>query len=346
MRYKLLGRSGLRVAELALGGMTLGKDWGWGADDSESRKIFDAYAEAGGNLLDTANGYTGGTSEKLIGQFVSSEREQFVLSTKYTLSSKGDDPNASGNHRKNLVQSLEGSLRRLQTDYIDLYWVHIWDPFTPIEETMRALDDQVRLGKILYLGVSDMPAWLIARANTLAEERGWTHFSAMQAKYSLVERSVERELLPMSKNLELAFTAWGALGTGVLTGKYNRDPSGDGGRIVSAGWGQVSERDLTIAREVESVAEEVGASCSQVALAWLQTRSATMIPIIGARTLAQMQDNLACTDVSLSQDQLDRLDKVSAIELGFPHDFIRGGRVMFMGEVTHQIDDHRDTAAY
>jgi aryl-alcohol dehydrogenase-like predicted oxidoreductase len=344
MRYKLLGRTGLRVAELALGTMTFGPDWGWGAEEDEARRMFDAYAEAGGNFVDTANRYTNGTAERLVGQFVAADRGHFVVATKYTLSRDGDDPNASGNHRKSMVESLEASLRRLGTDYVDVYWVHIWDPLTPIEELMRALDDQVRAGKVLYVGISDAPAWVVARANTLAEVRAWTPFCALQAKYSLVERSVERELLPMTKNLDLAFTAWGALGTGVLTGKYNEDPSGGGGRIATAGWGAVSERDLAIAQAVVDVAKEAGATPSQVALAWVRGRSATMIPIVGARRLSQLEDNLGCLDVELSDEQRDRLDQASAIELGFPYDFIRGGRRSFMGDVADRIDDHRGTA--
>jgi aryl-alcohol dehydrogenase-like predicted oxidoreductase len=343
MRYKLLGRTGLRVSELSLGTMTFGPDWGWGADRSESRAMFDAYAEAGGNFIDTANRYTNGTAEEYVGEFVAGDRERFVVATKYTLSRDGGDPNASGNHRKSLVESLERSLRRLGTDYVDVYWVHIWDTFTPIEEMMRALDDQVRLGKVLYVGISDAPAWVIARANAVAEARGWTPFCALQSQYSLVERNAERELLPMSINLDIAFTAWGALGTGLLTGKYNDDPSGGGGRIATAGWGRLEERKLAVAREVVAVAEELGATPSQVALSWVRQRSPNMIPVIGARKASQLRDNLGCVDVVLPPEQQDRLDKASRIELGFPYDFIRGGRSSFLGEVTERVDDHRHT---
>jgi aryl-alcohol dehydrogenase-like predicted oxidoreductase len=343
MRYKLLGHTGLRVAELALGTMTFGPDWGWGADRDESRAMFDAYAEAGGNFVDTANRYTNGTSERLVGEFVGDDRDRFVVATKYTLSQDGQDPNASGNHRKSLVTALDASLRRLGTDYVDLYWVHIWDAFTPIEETMRALDDQVRAGKVLYLGISDAPAWVVARANALAEARGWTPFSALQSQYSLVERNAERELLPMSVNLDLAFTAWGALGAGLLSGKYNNDPTGGGGRIATAGWGDMSERRLAVAAAAVDVATEVGATASQVALSWVRQRSATMIPIVGARKVSQLRDNLGCVDVVLTPEQRARLDEASAIELGFPYDFIRGGRSSFLGEVTERVDDHRGT---
>lgn len=343
MRYKLLGRTGLRVSELALGTMTFGADWGWGADKDESRAMFDAYVEAGGNFVDTANRYTNGTSERLVGELVGDERDRFVVATKYTLSRNSADPNAGGNHRKSLVTALEASLRRLATDYVDVYWVHIWDTFTPIEEMMRALDDQVRAGKVLYLGISDAPAWVVARANAVAEERGWTPFSAIQSQYSLVERNAERELLPMSVNLDLAFTAWGALGAGLLSGKYNDDPSGGGGRISAAGWGDLDEKKLAVARAVVDMARDVGVTASQVALSWVRQQSPTMIPIVGASKAGQLRDNLACLDVTLTQEQLDRLDEASAIELGFPYDFIRGGRSSFLGEATELVDDHRGT---
>jgi aryl-alcohol dehydrogenase-like predicted oxidoreductase len=341
MRYKLFGRSGLRVSELALGTMTFGPDWGWGADKDVSRAMFDAFAEAGGNFVDTANRYTNGTAEQYVGEFVAKERDHFVVATKYTLSRHDHDANASGNHRKSLVESLEISLRRLRTDYVDVYWIHIWDPCTPIEETMRALDDQVRLGKVLYVGISDAPAWVTARANTMAELRGWTPFCGVQSQYSLVERNAERELLPMCQNLDISFTAWGALGAGVLTGKYNDDP-GAAGR--AAEWGAVEDRKLAVAREVAAVAGEIGATPSQVALAWVRSRSATMIPLIGARKLHQLQDNLGCLDVVLPAEHRDRLDQASRIERGFPYDFIRDGRQSFMGTISDQVDDHRRTA--
>lgn len=343
MRYKLLGRTGLRVSELCLGTMTFGPDWGWGAEHDESRAMFDAFAEAGGNFIDTANRYTGGTAETYVGEFVGQDRDRFVVSTKYTLSHDGTDPNAGGNHRKTLIASLEGSLRRLGMDYVDVYMVHIWDQLTPIEETMRALDDQVRAGKILYIGISDAPAWLISRANALAEAHGWTPFCALQSQYSLVERNAERELLPMSQNLDIAFTAWGALGTGLLTGKYNDDPTGGGGRIYSAGWGTLEEHKLAIAREVVAVAGDIGCSASQVALSWVQAQSPTMIPLVGSRKVSQLIDNLGCVDVTLSPEHLARLDAVSKIELGFPYDFIKGGRKTWLGDVVEQVDDHRGT---
>ena len=342
MRGELRGNSGLRVSELALGTMTFGSDWGWGADKDECRAMFDAYAEAGGNFVDSANRYTNGTAEKYVGEFVAADRSRFVVATKYTLSRNGADPNGSGNHRKSLVESLELSLRRLGTDYVDVYWAHIWDPFTPIAEMMRALDDQVRAGKILYLGISDAPAWVVARANTLAEERGWTPFSAVQSQYSLVERNADRELLPMTANLDLAFMAWGALGAGLLTGKYNENTAASG-RLTDHGWGGLEDHRLAIAGEVAAVAAEIGATPSQVALSWVRQRSATVIPIVGARKVSQLEDNLGCTGVTLTAAQQHRLDRVSAIERGFPYDFITGGRDSFMGPVTNLVDDHRRT---
>src|ERR671921_27110 len=198
MKYYLLGKSGLRVSELCLGTMTFGEEWGWGASKEECHKIFHAYVDAGGNFIDTANKYTEGTSEKYIGEFIASDRDRFVLATKYTSNTRRGDPNAGGNHRKNMIQSLEASLKRLNTDYIDLYWVHAWDPLTPIEEMMRALDDMVKAGKILYAGISDAPAWMVSQANTIANQRGWTEFTGLQIEYSLIERTSERELLPMA----------------------------------------------------------------------------------------------------------------------------------------------------
>src|SRR6202162_3279081 len=219
MKYRLLGNSGLRVSEAALGTMTFGEDWGCGASKDESRNVYDAFREAGGNFIDTANVYTNGTSETLLGEFMRGHRDKVVLATKYTNAAPGDDANAAGNHRKSMVQALEASLKRLKTDYIDLYWLHIWDQITPIEEVMRAFDDLVRQGKILYAGVSDMPAWVVAKANTLADLRGWTPFVGLQIEYSLIERTPERELLPMAADLGLGVTAWSPLAGGVLTGK-------------------------------------------------------------------------------------------------------------------------------
>ena len=326
MRYRLLGRSGLRVSELCLGTMTFGEDWGWGSSKEESRQIFDAFFEAGGNFIDTANVYTNGTSESLLGEFLKGNRERAVLATKYTNAMPGSDPNAAGNQRKNMIQSVEASLRRLQTDYIDLYWLHIWDQVTPIDEVMRALDDLVRQGKILYAGVSDMPAWVVAQANTMADLRGWTSFAGLQIEYSLIERTVERELLPMAASMGLGVTAWSPLAGGALTGKYRKglDKASSEGRYgteMMKSFLPPAERADTIIREVVAVAEESGRSPAQVALAWLRHRPVPVIPIIGARRLDQFRDNLASITLKLEPRQIERLDHASRIELGFPHEF-------------------------
>jgi len=344
MRFKLFGHTGLRVSELCLGTMTFGSEWGWGADLAESRKIFEAFAEAGGNFIDTANHYTGGTSEQYVGECVRSERHRYVLASKYTLSPRPQDPNAGGNQRKSLVQALEGSLRRLGTDYLDVYWVHAWDFLTPAEEIMRALDDQVRAGKVLYIGVSDAPAWAVARANTLADFRGWTRFAGLQIQYSLVERTPERELLPMAAALDLAVAAWSPLGGGVLAGKYRK-----GGerpkdtRFSEGGWGDsfLTDRNLAIAGEVAAVAGELDRTPSQVALAWLlQRRSNVVIPILGARSLAQIRDNLGCLELALQPAQLARLEAASAVALGFPHDFLAMPMVRQMVHGAAEVDGH------
>ena len=218
MRYKLLGKSGLRVSELVLGTMTFGEDWGWGASQEVSRQMFDAYANAGGNFIDTANRYTNGTSERFVGDFIAADREHFVVATKYTLMTRSGDPNAAGNQRKNMVQALEASLKRLRTDYVDLFWVHAWDFLTPVEEVMRGLDDLVRAGKVLYVGISDTPAWVVAQANTLADLRGWSRFVGLQLRYSLADRAAERDLLPMARALDIGVMAWSEVGAGRLTG--------------------------------------------------------------------------------------------------------------------------------
>jgi aryl-alcohol dehydrogenase-like predicted oxidoreductase len=326
MRYKLLGKSGLRVSELCLGTMTFGEDWGWGSSKEESRKIFDAFLDAGGNFIDTANLYTNGTSESFLGEFMQGQRERIVLATKYTNSAPVNDPNAGGNQRKNMMQSVEGSLKRLKTEYIDLYWLHIWDAITPVEEVMRAFDDLVRQGKVLYIGVSDAPSWWVAQANSLAQLRGWTPFVGLQIEYSLIERTPERELLPMAQAFGLTVTAWSPLAGGVLTGKHLgqsgqlKAPAGT--RFEVSGMEQFasySDRSKTIAQEVVAIAKQVGRSPAQVALAWLRQQPQPIIPIIGARKLSQFQDNLACLDLRLDTAQMDRLDKVSKIELGFPY---------------------------
>src|SRR5260370_2831797 len=263
VKYRLLGESGLRVSEAAVGTMTVGDEWGWGSQEAEGRKVYETSREAGGNFLDTANFYTSGTSEKFVGEFIKGHRESVVLATKYSNAAPGNDPNAAGNHRKSMMQALEASLKRLQTDYIDLYWVHIWDGITPVEEVMRGLDDIVRQGKVLYVGISDAPAWWIAQANTLADLRGWTQFIGLQIEYSLVERTVERELIPMSKALNLGGLAWSPLAKGVLSGKYHGAGNADEGRMSNEGMKEFlpEEQHATrIISAVKVVSEQVGRS--------------------------------------------------------------------------------------
>ena len=323
MNYRLLGKSGLRVSEFCLGTMTFGNDWGWGAVKDEAQKMYGAFREAGGNFVDTANYYTKGTSESFLGEFVKGHRESMVLATKYSSSSPGKDPNAAGNQRKNMMQSVEASLKRLQTDYIDLYWVHIWDQITPVDEVMRGLDDLVRQGKVLYVGISDAPAWWIAQANTLASFRGWSPFVGLQIEYNLVERTVEREPIPMAEALNLGVTAWSPLSNGVLTGKYHGHGSAESGRMSSDMLKEFmpeEQRTARIVTAVNTVADQIGRSIAQVALAWLRARPVPVIPIIGARNLSQLQDNLGSFDLSLSADHLKALDEASAVDLGFPCD--------------------------
>jgi aryl-alcohol dehydrogenase-like predicted oxidoreductase len=342
MRYRLLGSSGLRVSEAALGTMTFGDDWGWGATKDEARKVYDAFREAGGNFIDTANVYTNGTSESFLGGFMEGHRPSVVLATKYTNAAPGTDPNAAGNHRKSMVQAVEASLKRLRTDYIDLYWVHVWDQITPVEEVMRGLDDLVRTGKVLYVGISDAPAWWIAQANTLAQLRGWSPFIGLQIEYSLIERTVERELIPMAKALNLGLTAWSPLSRGVLTGKYHGRGSSERGRMnndMMKEYMPEQQRTDRIVAAVKTVSDEIGRSMAQVALAWLRYRPLPVIPIIGARKLSQFQDNLASFDLTLSEDQLKTLDEASRIELGFPYDIFSRemARAMAYGGMRDQI---------
>ena len=323
MKYRLFGKSGLRVSEAALGTMTFGQERGWGAPKDESRKVYDAFREAGGNFIDTANIYTDGTSESFLGEFLEGHRDSVVLATKYSNAAPGNDPNAAGNHRKSMMQAVEASLKRLRTDYIDLYWVHIWDAITPVEEVMRGLDDLVRQGKVLYVGISDVPAWWIAQANTLADLRGWSRFIGLQIPYNLIERTVERELIPMAKALDIGVTAWSPLSNGVLTGKYHGHGGSELGRMNSETMRTFmpeQQRATRIVAAVKIVSEQTGCSMAQVALAWLRYRPVPVIPIIGARKLTQLQDNLASLDLELSAEHLKSLEEASRIELGFPQD--------------------------
>jgi aryl-alcohol dehydrogenase-like predicted oxidoreductase len=348
LRYRLLGRSGLRVSEICLGTMSFGQHWGFGADPDTSHQILDAYAEAGGNFLDTANKYHGGETEQIVGAWLAAgegRRDRTVLATKYTLAMDANDPNAAGNHRKNLKHAVEASLRRLETDYIDLLWVHAYDEYTPYEETMRALDDLVRSGKVLYVGISDTPAWVVSASNTLAELRGWTSFVGLQIEYSLLQRTPERDLLPMADHFGLSVVAWAPLGAGVLTGKYTRtnaadDHSDSKRRQANEQRGRTSETALAIARAVDEVADELGCSSAQVATAWVHTRGNAFIPIVGARKLEQITDTLGASAITLSPAQLAKLDAPSQVSLGFPHDFLASDSVreLVHGAMRARID--------
>jgi aryl-alcohol dehydrogenase-like predicted oxidoreductase len=318
MNYKLLGRSGLKVSELCLGTMGFGTEAGWGADAATSFDIMDAYANAGGNFLDTANMYKLGTSEKIIGDYMSNhDRDYFVLATKYTLKDNVTNPNASGNNRKNMMRSVEESLKRLKTDFIDVLYLHIWDNITPIDEVLRALDDLIKQGKVTYAAISDTPAWVVAKGNTMAELMGWSQFIALQVEYSLLARTAERELIPMAKHFGMTVTPWAPLAGGALTGKYLK---GDKGRIKPESK-RLDTRSETITKVVMDIAAELGVSESHVALNWTRQQYFSCIPIVGATKVNQLLDNLKAVDVTLSVEQMKRLSDASAIELGFPGDF-------------------------
>ena len=332
--------------------MSFGTQWGFGADEKTSHQVLDAYRAAGGNFLDTANKYHGGETEEIVGRWLEGKRDDMVVATKYTLSMQSENPNASGNHRRNLVRSVEASLKRLRTDWIDLLWVHAWDRHTPFEETMRALDDLVRSGKVLYLGISDAPSWIVSASNVLADLRGWTAFVGLQIEYSLLERTVERELLPMARAFDLSVLAWAPLGGGVLTGKYTK-PNADASASATAtatatgtgtakgpaddeslrrqgniDRGRTAPRALEIARAVDEVARSIGATSAQVATAWVAAQGYGMIPIVGARKVSQIEDTIAATQVRLEPPHLEKLDAVSRVDLGFPLQFLGNPTVL------------------
>ncbi|MES2809510.1 MAG: aldo/keto reductase [Bacteroidota bacterium] len=320
MKYKLLGRSGLKVSELCLGTMGFGTEAGWGADKETSFAIMDAFAKAGGNFIDTANVYKLGTSEKIIGEYVQNhDRDYFVLATKYSLKDNTTNPNASGNSRKNMMRSVEESLKRLQTDFIDVLYLHIWDDITPMDEVLRGLDDLIRQGKVNYAAISDTPAWQVAKGNTLAELMGWSQFIALQVEYSLIQRTPERELIPMAKHFGMTVTPWAPMGGGVLSGKYLR---GEQGRIKPESR-RLNNEAIAITKVVVDIADELGVSASHVALQWTMSQGFSSIPIVGATKVSQVEDNLKTIDVTLSADHLKRLDEVSKIDLGFPGEFFK-----------------------
>jgi aryl-alcohol dehydrogenase-like predicted oxidoreductase len=330
MRYRIFGRTGLRVSSFALGTGNFGKGWGYGSDREEAQQIYTAYREAGGNFIDTADQYQFGQSEAMLGDFIAGERDDVVLATKFSL---GDRPDSglqrTGNSRKAMIQSVEASLGRLKTDRIDLLWVHMPDGVTPVDEIVRGLDDLVRSGKILYAGLSDFPAWRVATAATLAELRGWAPIAAVQLEYSLVERTAERELLPMAAAFDLGTVGWSPLGGGLLTGKYRQ---GEAGRAQGLGVVIHSESDArktAVVDELLAIAEETGRPPGQLAIAWVLARG--MLPIIGPRTLDQLADNLAAADTALAAEHRQRLDAVSRIALGFPHEVVAGSAAVLAG---------------
>ncbi|MEO6088930.1 MAG: aldo/keto reductase [Umezawaea sp.] len=347
--YRLLGRSGLRVSPLALGTATFGTEWGWGAEKDEARKLFDTYVERGGNFLDTANTYTNGSSERLLGEFAHDDRESLVLATKYTTLRRPGDPNSGGSNRKSLFASVEGSLQRLNTDYIDLLHLHVWDFATPVEEILRGMDDLVRQGKVLYVAMSNVPAWEVSRMQTIADLRGWSPLVALQIEYNLINRAGERDLIPMAQEMGLGVTPYSPLAGGLLTGKYSRadltDPGADSGdsnrRSFNAGLGMVTERNLAIADVVREVGAESGHSPAQVGLAWTLRNPGVAAPIIGARTPAQLEDNLGALEVDFTADQLARLDEVSAIELGNPHDLLASDHIRAVVRGDMKIETRR-----
>ena len=325
--------------------MTFGEEPGTGAAEPVCREIYDHFRQAGGNFVDTANIYTGGTSEKMLGEFVGPERESIVLASKYSMATRAGDPNAGGNHRKNMVQALEASLGRLGTDYLDLYWVHGWDRFTPTAEVMRGLDDMVRAGKVLHIGVSNMPAWVIAESNILAMERNMAPYTALQLHYNLVERGIEAEFFDLAQSHEMAITAWGPLASGLLTGKFNRDADPakqTGTRLKTAPWGArtLREENLDVAEGLSRMAAEIDITPAQLALAWLRHRpQGTVIPILGARSVEQFDENLRCLDIPLTVAQVAALDELSEPQHAYPTSLLNNDffRSLIYGELAGKI---------
>ncbi|RKI04632.1 aldo/keto reductase [Corallococcus sp. AB038B] len=347
-QYHLLGRSGLRVSPLCLGAMTFGTEWGWGSPKDTAHRILARYLEAGGNFVDTADGYTGGSSEAIIGDYFAQAggRDRAVIATKFTINTQPGDPNAGGNGRKNIRRALEGSLRRLKTDYVDLYWLHAWDGMTPVEEVMRTLDALVREGKVRYIGLSDVPAWYFARAQSLAEQEGWERVAALQLEYSLVERNIEREHIPAALALGASITPWSPLASGLLSGKYTREGTqakGEGRLPSIQGGGNpgfeklFTERNWAIVDALREVATELDRSPAQVALAWVTRRPGVASTIIGATRMEQLEANLHALDVRIPEALAAKLEAVSRPELVHPYHFFEeafftGG--MFTGGTT------------
>ncbi|RWG80287.1 aldo/keto reductase [Mesorhizobium sp.] len=329
MTYYTLGNSGLRVSRLALGTMTFGTEWGWGADRETARAMFDAYVEAGGNFFDTADLYTGGTAETWLGEFVAERglRDKAVIATKFSFNSEPGNPNAGGNGRKNIVRAVEASLKRLGTDHIDLYLMHVWDRLTPAEEVLRTLDDLVRAGKVRHIGLSDVPAWYAGRAQAVAELRGYEPISALQLEYSLAERMIEHEFVPLATRHGAGIMVWSPLASGLLSGKYRPTQAGNAGRLdgfrntTHPGFQKFSDRKRAIVAELEQVAAELGRSMAQLALNWVATQPGIATVILGATKLAQLQDNLGALDFEIPTALRQRLEAVSSVAAPFPHPY-------------------------
>ena len=320
MDYKLLGKTGIKVSELCLGTMTFGTDWNFGSDKEESKRIFDAFCNAGGNFFDTANIYTTGTSEKYLGEFMQSERDNLVIASKYSLT-ESNKINLSGNSRKNMTQSIEGSLRRLGTDYIDLYYVHAWDFLVAPEELMRNLEYLLTSGKILSIGISDTPAYITSRCNTLAELRGWNQFAAYQVEYCLTERTADREIIPLCEHDDMLFCGFGPLAAGLLSGKYLEENSNPK-RMKKGVSARLSDRNLAMSAEIKALSKEIGHTPSQVAIRWAMQMVKKSSPIFGSRSLKQCEENLKVLDFSLSNDQMNKLNSISKIGPNNPNDFL------------------------
>jgi aryl-alcohol dehydrogenase-like predicted oxidoreductase len=340
MNQKLFGQSGLRVSELCLGTMGFGTEWKWGCDKEQSKQIFDAFANAGGNFIDTANRYTEGTSEKFVGDFIAKDRDHFVVATKYSLRDRTGDLNFVGNHRKNLMRSVKDSLWRLNTEYMDVLWVHAWDSWTPTEEIMKGLEDLISRGMVHYIGISDTPAWVVSQANTMAQLRGWNQFVGLQIEYSLVQRTVEAELLPMAKAYGMTITPWAPLAGGALTGKYLK---GEKGRLPASS-NRLGDRSTLIAKKVVEVAEQLGVTPGQLAINWTrQHKGQSVIPIVGATKVSQIEDVLGCLKFEIPAAAIKQLNAVSEIELPFPQKFLNEPGVLdvLYGGIKDKMMDSR-----
>ena len=332
--YITLGRSGLRVSPLSLGTMTFGNDR-WGSDDAESRRIFDRYVEHGGNVLDCADVYSGGKSEEILGRFVADAglRDKLVIASKFSFNPQEGNPNSGGNGRKNIYRALESSLRRLKMDYLDLYWLHVWDTVTPIDEVVDTLSTLVREGKIRYYGFSDVPAWYAARGQSLAEYLGKVPIIALQLEYSLVERTIEREHIPAARELGMGVCPWSPLASGFLAGKYNRQKgaeSSQGSRLEvlkkadNPAFKKFTERNWKILDALLEVAQALNRPAAQVALNWVVTQPGITSTIIGATKLAQLDDNLAALSFEIPTELRTKLDIASQLETAHPYMFFSG----------------------